>query len=179
MKKNTISIFGVLQCPRPRGWRSHHAVALLVALFVAFGSLAGNGNGNNGNGNNGNGNNGNATAPGQLKKQKTDAELLDILREKYDRDTANKNGRKNWHGKCEKQIVDEENLIQIEVYADGTVFTNAWEVVTPKSAADAQARKLSSLTNNVPARLAAARLAREAQKAQGVQEVVIEKEVGQ
>ncbi len=130
--------------------------------------LAAPGNGNNGNGN--------QTAPGQLKK-KTDAELLDILREKYARETESKSGREQWHGKVKNQIVDTDNLIKIEIHADGTTFTNAWTTVTPQSSADAQNRRLASLTNNVPARLAAARLARQAEKDQGTVEVVIEQEL--
>ncbi len=153
--------------------------ALCASVLAGNGN---NGNGNNGNGNNsnnGNGNgNGSQTAPGQLKK-KTDAELLDILREKYARDTETKSGRKEWHGKVKNQIVDEDNLIKIEIHADGVAFTNAWTVVTPQSSADAQNRRLSSLTNGVPARLAAARLARQAEKDQGTVEVVVEKKVGQ
>ncbi len=120
----------------------------------------------------------NPNAPGQQKKQKTDAELLDILREKYARDTETKAGRKQWHGKVKNQIVDADNLIKIEIHADGHAFTNNWQVVTPQSAADAQSRRLAALTNNVPARLKAARLARQAEKDQGTVEVVVEKEVG-
>lgn len=86
---------------------------------------------------------------------------LGLLNRKYHRDCENAGGRKAWHGKLTKEIVDEDAETKTEVYEDGTTFVYKFRKVTPtQSVKDYNSRLPTVKTNGVPASLARARMAR-------------------
>jgi hypothetical protein len=88
---------------------------------------------------------------------------LGLLNRKYHRDCETAGGRKAWHGKLKKEIVNTNELTKTEVYEDGTSFTYKHKIITPAQAVKDYNSRLS--TNGVPARIAAARLRRMQEKA--------------
>lgn len=88
---------------------------------------------------------------------------LGLLNRKYHRDCETAGGRKAWHGKLKKEIVNTNELTKTEVYEDGTSFTYKHKIITPAQAVENYNKCLS--TNGVPARIAAARLRRMQEKA--------------
>ena len=90
---------------------------------------------------------------------------LGLLNRKYHRDCETAAGRKAWHGKLKKEIVNTNDLTKTEVYEDGTTFSMPAKIVTPSQAvANANKNRLAN-TNGIPAKLAQARLLREQEKA--------------
>lgn len=88
---------------------------------------------------------------------------LGLLNRKYHRDCEKASGRKAWHGKLKKEIINTNEFTKTEVYEDGTSFTYKHKIVTPAQAVKDHNSRLS--TNGVPARIAAARLKRMQEKA--------------
>ena len=90
---------------------------------------------------------------------------LGLLNRKYHRDCETSSGRKAWHGKLKKEIVNTNDLTKTEVYEDGTTFSMPAKIVTPSQAvANANKNRLAN-TNGIPAKLAQARLLRAQEKA--------------
>ena len=90
---------------------------------------------------------------------------LGLLNRKYHRDCETPSGRKAWHGKLKKEIVNTNDLTKTEVYEDGTTFSMPAKIVTPSQAvANANKNRLAN-TNGIPAKLAQARLLRAQEKA--------------
>lgn len=89
-------------------------------------------------------------------------QALGLLNRKYHRDCEKADGRKAWHGKLKKEIVNTNELTKTEVYEDGTSFTYKFKIKTPAQAVKDYNSRLS--TNGVPARIAAARLKRMQEK---------------
>lgn len=83
---------------------------------------------------------------------------LGLLNRKYHRDCENAQGRKAWHGKLKREIVNTNELTKTEVYEDGTSFTYKHKIITPAQAVADRNKRLS--TNNVPERVRQARLKR-------------------
>lgn len=83
---------------------------------------------------------------------------LGLLNRKYHRDCENAQGRKAWHGKLKREIVNTNELTKTEVYEDGTSFTYKHRIITPAQAVVNRNKRLS--TNNVPERVRQARLKR-------------------
>lgn len=86
----------------------------------------------------------------------------------YDSDMRLQSGRRHWHGKLIGEIVDTNNLYKIEVYSN-TVNGAVWRFRTPfkpvaAKSANARVPKLSKA--GMPARLAAARAQRDAERQQ-------------
>lgn len=93
---------------------------------------------------------------------------------KYDRDMKSQSGRSAWHGKLVRSEIYTNELCKVEVYSnevDGIV----WRYRTPFVPVNVKASnaKLPKpvMTNGIPAKLAAARLRRQAEK-QGASNVV-------
>ena len=90
---------------------------------------------------------------------------LGLLNRKYHRDCETSTGRRAWHGKLKKEIVNTNDLTKTEVYEDGTTFSMPAKIVTPSQAvANANKNRLAN-TNGIPAKLAQARLLRAQEKA--------------
>ena len=90
---------------------------------------------------------------------------LGLLNRKYHRDCETPSGRKAWHGKLKREIVNTKDLTKTEVYEDGTTFSMPAKIVTPSQAvANANKNRLAN-TNGIPAKLAQARLLRAQEKA--------------
>lgn len=87
---------------------------------------------------------------------------LGLLNRKYHRDCEKASGRKAWHGKLKREIINTNDLTKTEVYEDGTSFTYKFKLKTPSQAVKDYNSRLS--TNGVPARIAAARLKRMQEK---------------
>ena len=92
-------------------------------------------------------------------------QALGLINRKYHRDCETALGRKAWHGKLKKEIVNTNDLTKTEVYEDGTTFSMPAKIVTPSQAvANANKNRLAN-TNGIPAKLAQARLLRAQEKA--------------
>lgn len=89
-------------------------------------------------------------------------QALGLLNRKYHRDCESASGRKAWHGKLKREIINTNDLTKTEVYEDGTSFTYKFKIKTPIQAVKAYNSRLS--TNGIPARIAAARLKRMQEK---------------
>lgn len=100
---------------------------------------------------------------------------LGLLNRKYHRDCEGAGGRKSWHGRLTKEVVDEDAETKTEVYEDGTTFVYKFRKVTPQQAVKDYNNRLNVKTNGVPASLARARLARakEMQTTNTVSEVLV------
>lgn len=101
---------------------------------------------------------------------------LGLLNRKYHRDCESPNGRKAWHGRLAKEIIDEDAETKTEVHEDGTTFVYKYKKITPSQAVkDHNSRLTTVKTNGVPASLARARLARvrEMQTTNIVSEVLV------
>lgn len=85
---------------------------------------------------------------------------LGLLNRKYHRDCETPGGRKAWHGKLKREIVNTNELTKTEVYEDGTSFTYKHRIITPAQAVKDYNSCLNVRTNGIPASLARARLAR-------------------
>lgn len=83
---------------------------------------------------------------------------LGLLNRKYHRDCESPSGRKAWHGRLAKEIIDEDAETKTEVHDDGTTFVYHYRKVTPSQAVKDYNSKLSVTTNGIPASLARARL---------------------
>lgn len=84
---------------------------------------------------------------------------LGLLNRKYHRDCEGAGGRKSWHGRLTKEIVDEDAETKTEVYEDGTTFVYKFRKVTPQQSVKEHNNRLPTVeTNGVPASLARARL---------------------
>lgn len=86
-------------------------------------------------------------------------QALQLMNRKYHRDIGTKEGRKAWHGRVVREIVNTNDLTKTTVYEDGQTFTDPAQITTPADAAAAQLKKLPKVaqTNGVPVRLANAR----------------------
>lgn len=85
---------------------------------------------------------------------------LGLLNRKYHRDCEGASGRKAWHGRLTKEIVDEDAEIKTEVYEDGTTFVYKFRKVTPAQAVKDYNSRLNVQTNGIPPLLAQARMRR-------------------
>ncbi len=85
---------------------------------------------------------------------------LGLLNRKYHRDCENAQGRKAWHGKLKREIVNTNELTKTEIYEDGTSFTYKHKNITPAQAVANRNKRIMLSTNGVPARIAAARAKR-------------------
>ncbi|MBR4616876.1 MAG: hypothetical protein IKO55_14800 [Kiritimatiellae bacterium] len=84
---------------------------------------------------------------------------LQLMNRKYHRDVETESGRQAWHGKRLSKIADVEAMESVETYEDGTVFRFPAE--PPKT----QTPKPPTLNSQgIPARLAAARARRQAER---------------
>ena len=92
-------------------------------------------------------------------------EALGLLNRKYHRDCESLSGRQAWHGRLKKQIINTNDLTRTEVYEDGKTFTAKWKIVTPIMAVSNANKRVMISTNGIPAKLAAARLRRQQEKA--------------
>ena len=92
-------------------------------------------------------------------------QALGLLNRKYHRDCESATGRKAWHGKLSKEVINTNDQTKTEVYADGTSFTYKFKVVTPAMAVSNANKRVMVSTNGIPAKLAAARLRRAQEKA--------------
>ena len=92
-------------------------------------------------------------------------EALGLLNRKYHRDCESPSGRKAWHGRLKKEIINTNDLTRTEVYEDGKTFTAKWRIVTPAVAVSNANKRVMVSTNGIPAKLAAARLRRQQEKA--------------
>jgi hypothetical protein len=92
-------------------------------------------------------------------------EALGLLNRKYHRDCETPSGRKAWHGRLKKEIINTNDLTRTEVYEDGKTFTAKWKLVTPAVAVSNANKRVMLSTNGIPAKLAAARLRRQQEKA--------------
>ena len=90
---------------------------------------------------------------------------LGLLNRKYHRDCETSTGRRAWHGKLKKEIVNTNDLTKTEVYEDGTTFSMPAKIVTPSQAVANANKNLLANTNGIPAKLAQARLLRTQEKA--------------
>lgn len=90
---------------------------------------------------------------------------LGLLNRKYHRDCEGASGRKAWHGRLAKEIVDEDAETKTEVYEDGTTFVYKFRKVTPSQAVSNANNRVVLSTNGVPARIAAARARRVEERA--------------
>lgn len=91
---------------------------------------------------------------------------LDLMNAKYNRDVKTEAGRKAWFGKLDHTIVNTNDLTRTEVYEEGYTWVEPWAAPKPVEAVKAANAKLKMpvITNGIPARLAAARLRRQAEK---------------
>lgn len=94
----------------------------------------------------------------------SDAELLSLIRAKYDRDVKTPAGRIAWHGKLERQVINTNLETKVEIYADGKEFKHAWKVATPAKAVEARNKRLKQQNKGIPPGLAKARELRESEK---------------
>jgi len=106
------------------------------------------------------------------------ADAIRSLRGLYVRENATKEGRVRWHGKIVGPAVvttNETTLVKITTHEDGETFTDTAKITpTAESVAAANAKLARPvMTNGVPAKLAAARLRRQAEVAQGVSNVTV------
>ena len=92
-------------------------------------------------------------------------QALGLLNRKYHRDCETASGRQAWHGRLKKQIINTNDLTRTEVYEDGKTFTQRWKIVTPAMAVSNANKRVMISTNGIPAKLAAARLRRQKEKA--------------
>lgn len=92
-------------------------------------------------------------------------EALGLLNRKYHRDCETPSGRKAWHGRLKKEIINTNDLTRTEVYEDGKTFTTKWKLVTPAVAVSNANKRVMLSTNGIPAKLTAARLRRQQEKA--------------
>lgn len=88
----------------------------------------------------------------------------DALRRFYESEMKSRSGRVRWHGKPGPAVISTNetgNLVSTTTYADGYVHTETGRAPTPRAPAvsTANAAPPAWLTNGVPPRLAAARLA--------------------
>lgn len=90
---------------------------------------------------------------------------LGLLNRKYHRDCEGASGRKAWHGRLSKEIVDEDAETKTEVYEDGTTFVYHYRKITPSQAVSNANNRVMLSTNGVPARIAAARARRVQERA--------------
>ena len=104
---------------------------------------------------------------------------LQLLNRKYHRDCESPSGRAAWHGKLVKQVVDTNNEVKVERYADGKEFTFRYRVRRPADAAKAYQANLPrrAVTNGVPVALARAR-ERQAENASTTNVVTVTVEAG-
>lgn len=105
------------------------------------------------------------------------AAAIRSLRGLYLRENATKEGRRRWHGKVERTVVttNEMTIIRTTTHEDGQTFTDEATITpTAQSVRAANARLTKPvMTNGVPRKLAAARLRRQAEVAQGVSNITI------
>lgn len=92
-------------------------------------------------------------------------EALGLLNRKYHRDCETASGRKAWHGRLKKEIINTNDLTRTEVYEDGKTFTAKWKLVSPAMAVSNANKRVMISTNGIPAKLAAARIRRQQEKA--------------
>ncbi len=85
-------------------------------------------------------------------------QALGLLNRKYHRDCEKVGGRRAWHGKLKREIINTNDLTKTEVYEDGTSFTYKFKIKTPAQSVKDYNSRLS--TNGVPAQIAAARARR-------------------
>lgn len=85
---------------------------------------------------------------------------LGLLNRKYHRDCETASGRKAWHGKLKREIVNTNDLTKTEIYEDGTSFSLPAKIITPSQAVAAANKNRLATTNGIPARLAQARILR-------------------
>ena len=85
---------------------------------------------------------------------------LGLLNRKYHRDCETASGRKAWHGKLKREIVNTNDLTKTEIYEDGTSFSIPAKIVTPSQAVATANKNRLATTNGIPARLAQARVLR-------------------
>ena len=111
------------------------------------------------------------------------ADAIRSLRGLYVRENATAEGRRRWHGKVERTVVttNETTIVKITTHEDGETFTDEGTIKpTAQSVAAANAKLARPvMTNGVPAKLAAARLRRQAEVAQGVSNVTVTVPAGQ
>lgn len=103
------------------------------------------------------------------------ADAIRSLRGLYLRDNSTADGRRRWHGSVVTTSVDTNAMIRTTVYEDGETFVDPAKVVTAAASVAAANAKLPKpvMTNGVPEKLAAARLRRQAEVAQGVSNVTV------
>lgn len=92
-------------------------------------------------------------------------QALGLVNRKYHRDCETPSGRRAWHGRLSKEIVNTNDQTKTEVYADGQRFTYKFKIVTPAQAVKtANAKLATAMTNGIPVSLARARIRRAEEK---------------
>jgi hypothetical protein len=101
------------------------------------------------------------------------ADAIKSVRGLYLRDNATKQGRTRWNGKIIKTVVDTNALTRTTTHENGRVFVDAYKLQTAVSRVAAANKRVIAATNNIPARLAAARLRRAAEINAGPTNVIV------
>lgn len=91
------------------------------------------------------------------------ADAIKSVRGLYLRDNATKSGRERWNGRIVKTQIDTNALTRTTTHENGRVFVDAYQVKTAAARVKAANKRIIAATNNIPARLAAARLRRAAE----------------
>lgn len=91
---------------------------------------------------------------------------LGLLNRKYHREIEGAPGRKAWHGRLVREVMNTNNLTKTEIYEDGSRFTFSFKPRTSASSvSNRNARLKTVMTNGVPRALAEARLRRQVELA--------------
>lgn len=102
------------------------------------------------------------------------ADAIKSLRGLYLRDNSTAEGRRRWNGAIVLTVVDTNAMTRTTIHENGRVFVDPAKIVTPAASVAASNARLAKpvMTNGVPAKLAAARLRRQAES-QGVSNVTV------
>lgn len=91
---------------------------------------------------------------------------LGLLNRKYHREVERPEGRRAWHGKLVREIVDTNGLEKVEVYEDGSRFTFPFVLRdSPAAISNRNAQLKVTMSKGMPKALAAARARRMDEKA--------------
>lgn len=90
---------------------------------------------------------------------------LGLLNRKYHREVERPDGRKAWHGRLMREVINTNDLTKTEFYEDGMSFTFPFSLkTTAEAVSNRNARLTTVMTNGVPRALAAARMRRAQEK---------------
>jgi len=103
-----------------------------------------------------------------------------FLRRVYDTDMNSSIGRSKWHGRKLREVVDTNSMTKVSFYEDGSFFADKAKITTPIDSVRKSNAMLprTSMTNGIPARLAAARIRRQKESEAGVSNVTVSVRAG-